>query len=55
MTWWIRGPKAARVYAETRQNVLEESPLKADVAILKDGFTQFQVKFEVRWLPKAVS
>ncbi|PBK75009.1 Rhodanese-like protein [Armillaria solidipes] len=42
----VRGPKAARVYAETRQNVLEESPLKADVAILKDGFTQFQVKFK---------
>ncbi len=43
----VRGPKAARVYAETRQNVLKEPEQAAEVYILRDGFTQFQVKFKV--------
>ena len=44
----VRGPKAARVYAESRQNMLqEEEPDRPDVFILKDGFTQFQVKYKV--------
>jgi rhodanese-related sulfurtransferase len=46
----MRGPKAARVYLETRQNVLGEtnatSPTK--VLILRDGFTGFQAKFKVK-------
>ncbi|KAJ3784622.1 Rhodanese-like domain-containing protein [Lentinula aff. detonsa] len=44
----LRGPKAARIYKETRQNVLSEtdstSPTK--VLILRDGFTGFQDKFK---------
>ncbi|KAG7088198.1 hypothetical protein E1B28_012215 [Marasmius oreades] len=43
----VRGPKAARIYRETRQNVLgegESSP--TDVFILRDGFSQFQVKYK---------
>lgn len=44
----VRGPKAARVYAETRQNMLQEPEQVAEVFILRDGFTQFQAKFKVR-------
>ncbi|KAJ3731283.1 Rhodanese-like domain-containing protein [Lentinula guzmanii] len=44
----LRGPQAARIYKETRQNVLSEtdttSPTK--VLILRDGFTGFQDKFK---------
>ncbi|KAE9394883.1 Rhodanese-like protein [Gymnopus androsaceus JB14] len=44
----MRGPKAARIYKETRQNILSEtdstSPTK--VLILRDGFTGFQAKFK---------
>ncbi|KAF9077516.1 Rhodanese-like domain-containing protein [Rhodocollybia butyracea] len=44
----VRGPKAARIYKETRQNVLSEtdstSPTK--VLVLRDGFTGFQAKFK---------
>ncbi|KAJ4001668.1 hypothetical protein F5050DRAFT_1722410 [Lentinula boryana] len=44
----LRGPTAARIYKETRQNVLSEtdstSPTK--VLILRDGFTGFQDKFK---------
>ncbi|KAJ3764346.1 Rhodanese-like domain-containing protein [Lentinula raphanica] len=44
----LRGPKAARIYKETRQNVLSEidstSPTK--VLVLRDGFTGFQAKFK---------
>ncbi|KAF5389212.1 hypothetical protein D9757_003421 [Collybiopsis confluens] len=52
-TWVIklimfRGPKAARIYKETRQNLLSEtdstSPTK--VLVLRDGFTGFQAKFK---------
>lgn len=48
----VRGPKAARIYAETRQNMLQETePNQPEVLILRDGFTQFQVKYKVcrRW------
>ncbi|CAA7262915.1 unnamed protein product [Cyclocybe aegerita] len=58
----VRGPKAARVchpsfveecqlkyqqtYAETRKNILEGQDINHEVAILRDGFSQFQVKFK---------
>ncbi|KAL0960720.1 hypothetical protein HGRIS_005746 [Hohenbuehelia grisea] len=38
-----RGPKAARIYEETRRNVVEND-IPHEVVILRDGFTQFQVK-----------
>jgi len=45
----VRGPKAARIYKESRQNLLLEtdsaSPTK--VLVLRDGFTAFQAKFKV--------
>jgi Cdc25 family phosphatase len=40
----VRGPKAARIYAETRQNILEGNAIPQEIVILRDGFTQFQVK-----------
>ncbi|KAF8879090.1 Rhodanese-like domain-containing protein [Gymnopilus junonius] len=40
-----RGPKAARIYAETRQNVLEND-IHHEVAILRDGFSEFQLKYK---------
>jgi len=41
-----RGPKAARIYAETRRNILEGNGISQDIAILRDGFSQFQVKYK---------
>ncbi|KAI0322015.1 Rhodanese-like protein [Amylostereum chailletii] len=41
-----RGPKAARIYAETRDNLQSEGEDKAhDVRILRGGFSRFQAKF----------
>ncbi|KAF9525521.1 Rhodanese-like domain-containing protein [Crepidotus variabilis] len=42
----VRGPKAARIYAETRENVLKGNDISHEVAILRDGFTEFQVKYK---------
>ncbi|KAF9257484.1 Rhodanese-like protein [Marasmius fiardii PR-910] len=42
----VRGPKAARVYQETRQNVLGKDESSTNVYILRDGFSQFQVKYK---------
>ncbi|KAG6848964.1 hypothetical protein H0H93_012437 [Arthromyces matolae] len=42
----VRGPKAARIYEETRQNVLYGKDIPHEVAILRDGFTQFQERFK---------
>ncbi|THV03077.1 Rhodanese-like protein [Dendrothele bispora CBS 962.96] len=44
----VRGPKAARIYKETRQNVLSEtdSTSPTQVLVLRDGFTGFQSKFK---------
>ncbi|KAF8073881.1 Rhodanese-like domain-containing protein [Lyophyllum atratum] len=42
----MRGPKAARIYEETRRNVLRGSDVPHEVVILRDGFSQFQVKFK---------
>ena len=45
----VRGPKAARIYEETRRNLFPEtsdSDKPQEVAVLRDGFSQFQVKFK---------
>jgi len=42
----VRGPKAARIYSETRKNVLFGNDIPHEVAILRDGFSQFQIKFK---------
>jgi len=42
----VRGPKAARIYEETRQNVLSDSNDDHQVYVLRDGFSQFQVKYK---------
>ncbi|KAF8799027.1 Rhodanese-like protein [Phlegmacium glaucopus] len=41
----VRGPKAARIYAETRQNILQGNDKRQDIVILRDGFAQFQAKY----------
>lgn len=43
----IRGPKAARIYEETRKNVLQGTDIPHEVAVLRDGFSQFQAKYRV--------
>ncbi|KAF9468629.1 Rhodanese-like domain-containing protein [Collybia nuda] len=40
----VRGPKAARIYEETRKNL--KSGVPHEVAVLRDGFTLFQTKFK---------
>ena len=35
------------MYAETRRNISEENGMHQDIVILRDGFTQFQVKYKV--------
>jgi Cdc25 family phosphatase len=42
----VRGPKAASIYAETRQNILNGNDMRQDIVILRDGFSQFQVKYK---------
>ncbi|KAF5382475.1 hypothetical protein D9615_003021 [Tricholomella constricta] len=42
----IRGPKAARIYEETRRNLLQDSDIPHEVAVLREGFTHFQAKFK---------
>ncbi|KAF5315085.1 hypothetical protein D9619_007352 [Psilocybe cf. subviscida] len=42
----VRGPKAARIYSETRKNVLDGTAGPQEVVILRDGFSQFQVKYK---------
>ncbi|KZT51515.1 Rhodanese-like protein [Calocera cornea HHB12733] len=39
-----RGPKAARIYAETRANLLPDGPAQK-VVVLRGGFMQFQAEF----------
>ncbi|ORX33791.1 Rhodanese-like domain-containing protein [Kockovaella imperatae] len=39
-----RGPKAARIYAETREASLSSPPTQ-QIYVLRDGFTGFQSKF----------
>ncbi|RDB17796.1 Dual specificity phosphatase ibp1 [Hypsizygus marmoreus] len=42
----VRGPKAARIYEETRRNILQGNDIPHEVAVLREGFTQFQTKFK---------
>ncbi|KAF8628664.1 hypothetical protein AX15_003794 [Amanita polypyramis BW_CC] len=43
----MRGPTAARVYEEVRHNLLGASSAdKQEVVVLRDGFSQFQLKFK---------
>lgn len=39
-------PARLQIYSETRKNVLSNDILH-EVAILRDGFSQFQVKYKV--------
>ncbi|KAJ6621782.1 Rhodanese-like protein [Mycena sp. CBHHK59/15] len=41
----MRGPKAARIYEETRQNIAQDKPPQ-EVLVLRNGFTEFQRKFK---------
>ena len=37
-----------QIYAERRRNILEGNGIsRQDIAILRDGFTEFQVKYKV--------
>ncbi|RXW22473.1 hypothetical protein EST38_g3370 [Candolleomyces aberdarensis] len=40
----VRGPKAARIYNETRRNLFPED--NYEVAVLREGFTTFQAKYK---------
>jgi len=40
----IRGPKAARIYEETRNNLQADG--QHEVLVLRGGFTQFQAKYK---------
>ncbi|KAJ7784285.1 Rhodanese-like domain-containing protein [Mycena metata] len=42
----MRGPKAARLYEETRNNLNLASEKPQEVYVLRDGFTDFQRKFK---------
>ncbi|TFK27697.1 Rhodanese-like protein [Coprinopsis marcescibilis] len=41
----VRGPKAARIYEEAKKKLYPDED-KQEVAVLRDGFTQFQVKYK---------
>jgi len=41
-----RGPKAARIYAETRHNILQGKDIDHEVIVLQGGFSQFQAKYK---------
>nr|XP_019042492.1 hypothetical protein I302_09100 [Kwoniella bestiolae CBS 10118]OCF21422.1 hypothetical protein I302_09100 [Kwoniella bestiolae CBS 10118] len=40
-----RGPKAARIYAETRSHAIPNSPTQQEIYVLRDGFSGFQSKY----------
>ncbi|KAJ7236744.1 Rhodanese-like protein [Mycena haematopus] len=42
----MRGPKAARIYEETRKNLNLAQDKPQEVYVLTHGFTQFQQKFK---------
>ncbi|KAF9013190.1 Rhodanese-like domain-containing protein [Cyathus striatus] len=42
----IRGPKAARIYEETRRTVLEDNDIPHEIVVLRDGFSGFQSKYK---------
>lgn len=41
----VRGPKAARIYQETRENIIDAAPEQA-VYVLRNGFSDFQIKYK---------
>ncbi|WWC89816.1 uncharacterized protein L201_004742 [Kwoniella dendrophila CBS 6074] len=40
-----RGPKAARIYAETRLHAFPNSSTQQEIFVLRDGFSGFQSKY----------
>ncbi|KAJ6452553.1 Rhodanese-like domain-containing protein [Mycena vitilis] len=42
----VRGPKAARIYEETRTNLEVGKNKPQEVYVLRNGFTEFQRKFK---------
>ncbi|CAK5264826.1 unnamed protein product [Mycena citricolor] len=40
-----RGPKAARIYEETRSNLKLDGTKPQEIYVLRNGFTEFQKKF----------
>jgi len=38
---------STQMYAETRKNILEDKNTDQEIAILRDGFTDFQSKYRV--------
>ncbi|WWD01128.1 hypothetical protein V866_008067 [Kwoniella sp. B9012] len=40
-----RGPKAARIYAETRSHAHPEPAIQQEIFVLRDGFSGFQSKY----------
>ncbi|WVF71942.1 hypothetical protein IAT40_006752 [Kwoniella sp. CBS 6097] len=40
-----RGPKAARIYAETRNHQLSNPSTAQEIYVLRDGFSGFQAKY----------
>ena len=48
---FLRGPKAARIYEETRRNMYPEEADSYEVIVLQNGFSGFQAYFKVRPLP----
>ncbi|KLT45155.1 Rhodanese-like protein [Cutaneotrichosporon oleaginosum] len=41
----VRGPKAARRYAEARQLILKDTAPAQEVLVLREGFTGFQSRY----------
>jgi len=42
----VRGPKAARIYEQTRKHMYGDDDVPHEVAVLREGFTLFQQKFK---------
>ncbi|WRT67383.1 uncharacterized protein IL334_004354 [Kwoniella shivajii] len=40
-----RGPKAARIYAETRSHAYPDPSVQQEILVLRDGFSGFQSKY----------
>lgn len=43
----FRGPKAARIYEETRKNLYPDEADSVEVVVLRNGFQGFQAQFKV--------
>jgi hypothetical protein len=46
--WVNHNRKIWQVYSDTRQNILDGNASPQEVVILRDGFSQFQIKYKVR-------